>query len=261
MLKKIPFKPPIADILDGATRGIAVNAIAGYQRFISPHKGFSCAHRVLYGCESCSQYFKRVIAEDGLFTAIANAKGRFQECREANEILKERRAKCQSRRRYYARNSSYTRTNHAIAVSSEDDFEKMLNMADLGDLGDLEQPEDPDRSEDPNDPPQPNQKRIGGSRWASKRRSQANNQIDNQANNNGDGNNNCGNYVDCSDLVDCADCTDGMGVLDCNSLSCPDLSCPDLNCGNADCLSGMDCSGCGDCGNLDCGGADCGSCG
>ncbi|WP_338027215.1 membrane protein insertion efficiency factor YidD [Trichormus azollae] len=44
---------------------MSVTAIAGYQIHISPHKGFQCAHRVLYGSESCSQYIKRVIAEEG----------------------------------------------------------------------------------------------------------------------------------------------------------------------------------------------------
>ena len=232
MQKRIPVKLPVANIFSTATRTVAVTAIAGYQRFISPHKGFSCAHRVLYGCESCSQYFKRVIAEEGILRAITNAKGRFQECREANEILKERRAKCQSRRRYYA--SRLVADPMAIEVGEPDD------------LGDTEPTDEPQES------PNSDKPKIGGSRWASKRRSQA-------TSNGSEGGNNCGNSNDCNDCANCADCADGMGVLDCNSLNCPDLSCPDLNCGNADCLSGMDCSGCGDCG--DCGGADCGSCG
>ncbi len=230
MQKRIPVKFPISNIFNTATRTVAVTAIAGYQRFISPHKGFSCAHRVLYGCESCSQYFKRVIAEDGILVAIANAKGRFQECREANEVLKERRAKCQSRRQYYA---SRLVPNMMVSEVGEPD--------DLGDTEPTDEPQEPPNSDKP---------KISGSRWDSKKRS--------QTVNNSDGGNNCGNYNDCND---CANCVDGMGVMDCDSLNCPDFSCPDLNCGNADCLSGMDCSGCGDCGSLDCGGADCGSCG
>jgi putative component of membrane protein insertase Oxa1/YidC/SpoIIIJ protein YidD len=84
---------PKANILNMATNNLAIAAIAGYQRFVSPYKGFSCAHRVLHGSESCSQYFKRVIAEDGISVAIGNAKVRFQECRDANQILKIHRAK------------------------------------------------------------------------------------------------------------------------------------------------------------------------
>lgn len=249
MQRKITVKLPIADIVNGATRGLAVIAISGYQRFISPHKGFSCAHRVLYGCDSCSQYFKRVIAEEGIITAIAKAKGRFQECREANEILKKRRAKCQTRRSYYANYYASRMIPNAVAIES----------------GDLGNPENNDISEDLNLPEesqdQENQtdqtkKNLGGSQWSSKRRSQS----DSQANINGEGKNNCSDYADCTDCIDCADCADRTGIVDFDRLNCPDLNCPDLNCGNADCLSGIDCGGL-DCSGLDCGGLDCGGCG
>jgi hypothetical protein len=36
-------------IFDAALRQLAVASISGYQKHISPRKGFSCAHRVLYG--------------------------------------------------------------------------------------------------------------------------------------------------------------------------------------------------------------------
>lgn len=253
MQKLIPVKLPIANIINrvinGTTRGLAVTAISGYQKFISPHKGFSCAHRVLYGCESCSQYFKQVIAEEGLLTAIANAKGRFQECREANEILKKRREKCQARRQYYASRLPVT----TAAIES----------------GDRENPDAPRNPEEPEDNGEPSKQKLGGSQWGRKQQKQASNN-----NNNGGGNNNCDrcDYVDCSDcgyVLDvlpnnCGrdrDCENPCEAINCPNLSCPDLSCPDLSCGNADCLSGMDCSGL-DCGGLDCSGCgDCGSCG
>ena len=232
MQTRIPVKIPIANIINRvinvATRGLAVTAISGYQKFISPHKGFSCAHRVLYGCESCSQYFKQVIAEEGLLTAIANAKGRFQGCREANEILKKRRGTCQARRQYYASRLPVT----TATVESN-----------------------PDVAEEPEDTGEPSKQKLGGSQWGRKQQKQANNN-----NNNGGGNNNC----DRCDYVDCSDCGYALDVLpnNCGSdRNCPDLSCPDLSCGNGDCLSGMDCSGL-DCGGLDCSGCgDCGSCG
>ncbi len=244
MQTRIPVKIPIANIINRvinvATRGLAVTAISGYQKFISPHKGFSCAHRVLYGCESCSQYFKQVIAEEGLLTAIANAKGRFQGCREANEILKKRREKSKARRQYYASRLPIT----AVAIES-------------GDRENPDPPENPDAPESPEDIGNSNKQKLGGSQWGRKQQKQANNN-----NNNGGGNNNC-------DYVDCSDCSYALDVLpngcgrdrNCPDLSCPDLSCPDLSCGNADCLSGLDCSGL-DCGGLDCSGCgDCGSCG
>ena len=242
MQTRIPVKLPIS-IINGATRGLAVTAISGYQRFISPHKGFSCAHRVLYGCESCSQYFKQVIAKEGILSAIANAKGRFQECREANEILKKRRERSKARRQYYASRLP----NSIIAIESGD-------------------PENPDVPEDSEDAGKSSRQKLGGAQWGRKQQRQVNNN-----NNNGGGNNNC-DYVDCSDCSyaldvlpnDCGsdrDCKNPFEAVDCPDLSCPNLSCPDLSCGNADCLSGMDCSGL-DCGGLDCGGVgDCGSCG
>ena len=247
MQKITTVKLPIANILSIASRGLAVTAISGYQKFISPHKGFACAHRVLYGCESCSQYFKQVIAEEGIFVAIANAKGRFQECREANKIIKNRRAKSKSRREYYA--------SRAIA-----------NTASI-ESGDPENPDFPDLADSPEETDNSGKERLGGSQWQRKLRSQTNN---------GDGgaNNNCNS---CDNCADCASCGDGLNAIpsDCisdrhcqnpfESMDCSHLSCHDLNCDNADCLSGMDCSGldCSglDCSGLDCSGLDCGGCG
>lgn len=76
--------------LDSATREIATASISGYQKYLSPRKGFSCAHRLLYGGESCSQYVKRQIAQKGLAAAVKASRQRFQACRDANEILKAR---------------------------------------------------------------------------------------------------------------------------------------------------------------------------
>jgi putative component of membrane protein insertase Oxa1/YidC/SpoIIIJ protein YidD len=47
-------------------RALALAAIRGYQRFLSPLKGFSCAFRVFTGAESCSSYGYRVIERFGL---------------------------------------------------------------------------------------------------------------------------------------------------------------------------------------------------
>ncbi|MFL9452220.1 membrane protein insertion efficiency factor YidD [Tolypothrix campylonemoides VB511288_2] len=70
------------------SRKISVAAITQYQKHISPYKGFSCAHRILYGGESCSQYVKRVITQEGLRDAIAKSRIRFQACSQANGILR-----------------------------------------------------------------------------------------------------------------------------------------------------------------------------
>ncbi|MBE8988668.1 membrane protein insertion efficiency factor YidD [Nostoc sp. LEGE 12450] len=77
-------------LFDSFTRQVSTVAITGYQKHISPHKGFACAHRILYGGESCSQYIKRVIANEGLKVAFVNSRERFQACKEANHILRKR---------------------------------------------------------------------------------------------------------------------------------------------------------------------------
>jgi putative component of membrane protein insertase Oxa1/YidC/SpoIIIJ protein YidD len=77
-------------LFDSFTRQVSAAAITGYQKHISPHKGFACAHRILYGGESCSQYIKRVVAKEGLKAAFVNSRERFQACKQANYILHKR---------------------------------------------------------------------------------------------------------------------------------------------------------------------------
>lgn len=76
--------------LDGTVRQLAIRAIAGYQKHLSPLKGFSCAHRLLHGGVSCSQYTKQIIAQEGLAAALHKSRQRFQECKQANQILRMR---------------------------------------------------------------------------------------------------------------------------------------------------------------------------
>jgi putative component of membrane protein insertase Oxa1/YidC/SpoIIIJ protein YidD len=61
----------------------AAGLITAYQRYLSPLKGFSCAHRVLHQGESCSQYVKRTILEQGLSDALPQTRQRFRDCRSA----------------------------------------------------------------------------------------------------------------------------------------------------------------------------------
>ncbi|SOD29155.1 Haemolytic domain-containing protein [Variovorax sp. YR752] len=66
---------------------IALAAIDGYQRFISPYKGFSCAHRVLTGGASCSQFAKRAIARLGMRGGVLVILRRFSACAASAQIL------------------------------------------------------------------------------------------------------------------------------------------------------------------------------
>jgi putative component of membrane protein insertase Oxa1/YidC/SpoIIIJ protein YidD len=81
---------------DLVVRQVAIASIKVYQRYISPHKGFSCAHRVLYGGESCSGYIKRAIAQKGLLEALKASRQRFDACKEASLILKSQQEEAES---------------------------------------------------------------------------------------------------------------------------------------------------------------------
>ncbi len=63
-------------------------AIRNYQRYISPYKGFSCAHRVLHGGESCSEYFRQLVARDDLSQAVARFQQRLGDCHQAHQMLR-----------------------------------------------------------------------------------------------------------------------------------------------------------------------------
>ena len=66
----------------------AVAAVIGlYQRFVSPYKGFRCAHRALNGRCSCSEYAKRVVTRRGVFSMIPLLRRRFTECGVAAQVL------------------------------------------------------------------------------------------------------------------------------------------------------------------------------
>ena len=61
-----------------------------YQSKVSPHKGFTCAHRGLHGGDSCSEYAKKQLIEHGVFTCLKATKKRFKECRDAAGTIQQR---------------------------------------------------------------------------------------------------------------------------------------------------------------------------
>ncbi|MBD2328253.1 membrane protein insertion efficiency factor YidD [Alkalinema sp. FACHB-956] len=95
MFDGTPIATTIATRITTLPRNAAAGLITGYQRYLSPYKGFSCAHRVLHRGESCSQYIKRTILERGLSDAWPIARERLQDCRQAYEILRSRGNGCQ----------------------------------------------------------------------------------------------------------------------------------------------------------------------
>ena len=62
---------------------LALWLIGLYQRWVSPYKGFRCAHAVLHGGPGCSGFAKRAIREHGFWRAIAHIRQRFRDCRAA----------------------------------------------------------------------------------------------------------------------------------------------------------------------------------
>lgn len=67
-------------------RGVML-AVRGYQRYVSPRKGYCCAHRVLHGGPSCSEYFRQAVGRHGSFRAAVLMKQRFADCRSASRHL------------------------------------------------------------------------------------------------------------------------------------------------------------------------------
>lgn len=75
---------------DLLTKKMCVTSINGYQKYISPHKGFACAYRVLHDGNSCSQAGKELIQEFGVIKAIPLIRKQFQDCKSASLVLKSR---------------------------------------------------------------------------------------------------------------------------------------------------------------------------
>lgn len=61
-------------------RRLALWAIRGYMRFISPYKGFRCAYRVYTGGASCSQLGYRAIRRHGLVRGFGLLRARTYRC-------------------------------------------------------------------------------------------------------------------------------------------------------------------------------------
>lgn len=68
----------------------AILGIGFYQRFLSPYKGFSCAHRVLHGGASCSGAVKALVRDQGLLRGWEAIRERFADCGAAAAVLRAR---------------------------------------------------------------------------------------------------------------------------------------------------------------------------
>ena len=59
---------------------LALGGIGTYQRFLSPYKGFRCAHHASTGGMTCSNYGRHAILEFGLFGALPRIRERLIQC-------------------------------------------------------------------------------------------------------------------------------------------------------------------------------------
>jgi putative component of membrane protein insertase Oxa1/YidC/SpoIIIJ protein YidD len=58
-----------------------------YQDRLSPHKGWSCAHRVAHGGPSCSAAVREIVAVSGLLRGAVPTAVRFLACYRAAQLL------------------------------------------------------------------------------------------------------------------------------------------------------------------------------
>jgi putative component of membrane protein insertase Oxa1/YidC/SpoIIIJ protein YidD len=73
-------------------RQTAVNSVSLYQKHLSPRKGFSCPHRLLYQGASCSDYTKELFANQRLIDVVPMSFARFRDCALASRTLKSQRS-------------------------------------------------------------------------------------------------------------------------------------------------------------------------
>ena len=76
--------------LSRITTTLAYKAVRVYQRYISPYKGFRCAHYQLHRETSCSGHFRDLLSQYGLSGALRLFPRRLVECQDAYFVLKMR---------------------------------------------------------------------------------------------------------------------------------------------------------------------------
>ncbi|PHI29759.1 membrane protein insertion efficiency factor YidD [Budvicia aquatica] len=62
---------------------LAVGLIRFYQRYISPHKGFSCAYHQMTGKSSCSSYALKMVQRNGVMSLFTALPKQFSRCSSA----------------------------------------------------------------------------------------------------------------------------------------------------------------------------------
>ena len=89
------MKSPFSQRKTGALDWFCLGAIAFYQRYLSPRKGYRCAHARLHGGDGCSGFAREAIAQLGVSAAIAPIRARFAMCKLAGQMLRARKSRAQ----------------------------------------------------------------------------------------------------------------------------------------------------------------------
>ena len=76
----------VTSIALGPRRGVDA-AIRAYQRHLSPRKGYTCAHLVARGGQSCSAAVRGIVAERGVVRGAVPTFARFYACYQAASLL------------------------------------------------------------------------------------------------------------------------------------------------------------------------------
>jgi putative component of membrane protein insertase Oxa1/YidC/SpoIIIJ protein YidD len=78
-------------------------SIGGYQRYLSPYKGFCCAYRVQTGRRSCSAYARAIVDKLGAIALQQAMPRQFERCRLAFETLQTREAAPKKEQKWWER--------------------------------------------------------------------------------------------------------------------------------------------------------------
>lgn len=84
--------------MDVSLRAAIIGLILRYQRYVSPHKGFRCAHALCHGRGSCSDWIKRVVETRPARLWLALSLRRFRACGAALADLRQRDGRSMPRR-------------------------------------------------------------------------------------------------------------------------------------------------------------------
>lgn len=84
----------LSRITTAPRRGVDL-AIGGYQRYLSPRKGYTCAHLVARGGQSCSAVIRGIVAERGVLRGVVPTLAQFVACYQAALLLSMQPARVQ----------------------------------------------------------------------------------------------------------------------------------------------------------------------